>query len=63
DVAELLRQVCKGDRAVNPLTPSKCRNPLFEGADVIFPVDCPPATRLPSLWSRPASLKKPLDNL
>lgn len=42
DVAELLRQVCKGDRAVNPLTPSKCRNPLFEGADVIFPVDCPP---------------------
>lgn len=42
DVAELLRQVCQGDSAVNPLTPSKCRNPLYEGADVIFPADCPP---------------------
>lgn len=42
DVAELLRQVCQGDRAVNPLTPSKCRNPLYEGADVVFPADCPP---------------------
>lgn len=42
DVAELLRQVCQGDSAVNPLTPSKCRNPLFEGADVVFPADCPP---------------------
>jgi general stress protein YciG len=42
DVAELLRQVCQGDSAVNPLTPSKCRNPLYEGADVVFPADCPP---------------------
>lgn len=42
DVAELLRQACNGDQAVNALTPSKCRNPLFEGADVFFPADCPP---------------------
>lgn len=42
DVAELLRQVCQGDSAVNPLTPSKCRNPLFEDADVVFPANCPP---------------------
>lgn len=42
DVAELLRRACAGDPAVNALTPSKCRNPLFEGAEVVYPVDCPP---------------------
>lgn len=42
DVAELLRRACAGDRAVNALSPSKCRNPLFEGAEVIYPADCPP---------------------
>lgn len=42
DVAELLRQACNGDSAVNALAPSKCRNPLYEGADVFFPADCPP---------------------
>lgn len=42
DVGELLRQACNGDTAVNPLTPSKCRNPLFEGAERFFLADCPP---------------------
>ena len=42
DVAELLRRACAGDRAVNALSPSKCRNPLFEGAEVVYPADCPP---------------------
>ena len=42
DTAALLRRACNGDEAVNTLTPSKCRNPLYEGADVIFPADCPP---------------------
>ena len=42
DVGELLRQACNGDPAVNPLTPSKCRNPLFEGAERFFMADCPP---------------------
>ena len=42
DVAELLRHACAGDPAVNALTPSKCRNPLYEGAEVIYPADCPP---------------------
>lgn len=42
DIAALLRQGCNGDRTVNALTPSKCRNPLYEGAEVIFPADCPP---------------------
>ena len=42
DVAELLRRACAGDPAVNALTPSKCRNPLYEGAEVIYPADCPP---------------------
>ena len=42
DVGEMLRQACNGDPAVNPLTPSKCRNPLFEGAERFFLADCPP---------------------
>lgn len=42
DVAELLRRACAGDPAVNALSPSKCRNPLYEGAEVIYPADCPP---------------------
>lgn len=42
DVAELLRRACAGDPAVNALTPSKCRNPLYEGAEVVYPADCPP---------------------
>lgn len=42
DVAELLRRACAGDRAVNALSPSKCRNPLYEGAEVVYPADCPP---------------------
>lgn len=42
DVGELLRGACHGDEAVDPLTPSKCRNPLYEGAETIFLVDCPP---------------------
>lgn len=41
DVGALLRRACHGDEAVDPLTPSKCRNPLFEGADTIFLADCP----------------------
>lgn len=36
DVGWLLRQACNDDPAVNPLTPSKCRNPLFEGAERFF---------------------------
>ena len=42
DTAELLRRACAGDPAVNTLAPSKCRNPLFEGAEVVYPADCPP---------------------
>lgn len=42
DVAELLRRACNGDSAVNALTPSKCRNPLYEGAEVYFLAKCPP---------------------
>lgn len=42
DVAALLRRACHGDEAVDPLIPSKCRNPLFEGADTVFLADCPP---------------------
>lgn len=42
DTAELLRRACAGDPAVNALSPSKCRNPLYEGAEVIYPADCPP---------------------
>lgn len=42
DVAELLRRACAGDPAVNALSPSKCRNPLYEGAEVVYPADCPP---------------------
>ena len=42
DVAELLRRACSGDPAVNALAPSKCRNPLYEGAEVVYPADCPP---------------------
>lgn len=43
DVGGLLRQACNGDPAVNPLTPSKCRNPLFEGAERFFLADfCSP---------------------
>jgi DNA-binding CsgD family transcriptional regulator len=42
DTAELLRRACAGDPAVNALAPSKCRNPLYEGAEVIYPTDCPP---------------------
>lgn len=42
DVAELLCRACAGDPAVNPLSPSKCRNPLYAGAEVIYPADCPP---------------------
>lgn len=42
DAGELLRQACHGDEAVDPLTPSKCRNPLFEGAETVFLADCPP---------------------
>lgn len=42
DVAELLRHACAGDPAVNALSPSKCRNPLYEGAEVVYPADCPP---------------------
>lgn len=42
DVAELLRRACAGDPAVNALSPSKCRNPLFEGAEVLYLADCPP---------------------
>lgn len=42
DVGALLRRACHGDEAVDPLTPSKCRNPLFEGAETIFLADCPP---------------------
>lgn len=42
DVGELLRQACNGDPAVDSLTPSKCRNPLFEGAERFFLADCPP---------------------
>lgn len=41
DVAELLRRACAGDPAVNALSPSKCRNPLYEGAEVIYLADCP----------------------
>lgn len=42
DLGKMLRQACNGDPAVNPLTPSKCRNPLFEGAERFFLADCPP---------------------
>ena len=42
DVGALLRRACHGDEAVDPLTPSKCRNPLFEGAETVFLADCPP---------------------
>lgn len=42
DTAELLRRACNGDPAVNALSPSKCRNPLFEGAEVVYPADWPP---------------------
>lgn len=42
DTAELLRRACAGDPAVNALAPSKCRNPLYEGAEVVYPADCPP---------------------
>lgn len=42
DTAELLRRACNGDPAVNALSPSKCRNPLYEGAEVVYPADCPP---------------------
>lgn len=42
DTAELLRRACAGDPAVNALSPSKCRNPLYEGAEVVYPADCPP---------------------
>lgn len=42
DVAALLLRACAGDPAVNALIPSKCRNPLYEGAEVIYPADCPP---------------------
>lgn len=42
DVAELLRRACAGDPVVNALSPSKCRNPLYEGAEVVYPADCPP---------------------
>jgi len=42
DVGALLRRACHGDEAVDPLTPSKCRNPLFEGAEIVFLADCPP---------------------
>ncbi|MFW0183885.1 primase C-terminal domain-containing protein [Rothia sp. CCM 9417] len=42
DTAELLRRACSGDPAVNALSPSKCRNPLYKGAEVIYPTDCPP---------------------
>ena len=42
DTAELLRRACAGDPAVNALAPSKCRNPLFEGAEVVYLADCPP---------------------
>lgn len=42
DVGEMLRQACNGDSAVDPLTPSKCRNPLFEDAERFFLADCPP---------------------
>lgn len=41
DVAELLRRTCAGDPAVNALSPSKCRNPLYEGAEVIYPAGLP----------------------
>lgn len=44
DVAELLRRACAGDPAVDALSPSKCRNPFFEGADVVYPADGPPYT-------------------
>lgn len=44
DVGALLRRACHGDEAVDPLTPSKCRNPLFEGAETVFLADCPPYT-------------------
>ena len=42
DVGEMLRQACNGDPAVDPLNPSKCRNPLFECAERFFLADCPP---------------------
>ena len=42
DVAERLRQAVNGDPAVNPLHPVKCRNPLYEGADIHYMADCPP---------------------
>lgn len=42
DVGELLRRACHGDEAVDPLTPSKCRNPLYEGAETVFLADFPP---------------------
>lgn len=42
DVAELLRRACAGDPAVNALSPSKCCNPLYESAEVIYPADYPP---------------------
>lgn len=42
DVAERLRQAVSGDPAVNPLHPVKCRNPLYEGADIHYMADCPP---------------------
>ena len=51
DVGALLRRACHGDEAVDPLTPSKCRNPLFEGAETIFLADAH-RMRFESLQSR-----------
>lgn len=42
DTAELLRRACAGDPAVNALSPSKCRNPLYEAAEIIYPTNYPP---------------------
>nr|CRY95796.1 hypothetical protein [uncultured prokaryote] len=36
DVGQLLQLACNGDSAVHPLTPVKCRNPLYEGADRLY---------------------------
>lgn len=39
DVAALIQAACDADTAVDPLTPVKCRNPFFEGADIHFMAD------------------------
>lgn len=42
DVGELLRRACNADPAVDPVTPTKCRNPLSEDAETRYMVDAAP---------------------